>query len=176
MRIVALKDFSAFARAHAQSKQAVLQHLLCLDIGTKHIGLAKCDLYHFQIQPCGMIERKPGLDRRERDEKLTKSLQAVINKENVVGVIAGFPLHLDGSITPLAQQILQLMTRLPCTTAGSNEPNSMVCTFWDERYTTSEARSHIRGMSDRVGVAKKFVDTFAAAMILKGFLQHNSIR
>lgn len=170
---------------------AVTHHLLGLDIGSKRIGLAKCDLHFFRVVPCGLIERKPGIDHRDRMEKLSRILQQTIQTHQIVGIVAGFPLMPDNSLTPLAERILEDMSKVNCVypvhSQGRSAPTSniiaeaaetdnaeqqpMMCTFWDERESTMNARAVIRGQSSKLAVMNKMKDPFAAVYILDDFVK-----
>jgi RNase H-fold protein (predicted Holliday junction resolvase) len=188
MRILNLKTFVEELRPfRRRAETAVTHHILALDVGTKKIGLAKCDLHHFQTIPCGYIERKLGVDASDAIAKLSKSLQHVIDKEVIVGIVAGFPLTPDNALTPLAKKILKDMSHLDCyyqqeqnltsatqsigdRVAQSIGPQQMICTFWDERDTTSNARAIIRTQySSKLGVLKRIRDPLSAVLILEDF-------
>jgi len=86
----------------------------------------------------------------------------------------GFPLHIDGSLTPLCYEILsigeKLQVRRTEIRAAQSDPQEMFCTFWDERDSTMEARNIIAGMSSRRRVVRKYKDSVAASVILRSFL------
>lgn len=180
-----MKTFVEELRPFRSSPQtAVRNSILALDIGTKRIGLAKCDLHYFQAFACGTIERKYEITLDESRRKLTNALQQTIEKENVVGIVVGFPLMENNDITPLAQKILADMQRLNCSYGADgilqlkahglvvNEPVPMMCTFWDERYSSQKARAIIRTKySSQRGVISKMRDPLSAVMILEDFKQ-----
>jgi len=90
------------------------------------------------------------------------------------GIVVGFPLHIDGSLTPLCYEILRIgeelqLHRKDLLSALPN-PQEMLCTFWDERDSTVEARNIIAGMSVRRSVVRKYKDSVAASVILRNFL------
>jgi RNase H-fold protein (predicted Holliday junction resolvase) len=185
MRIVNLKTFVDELRHFRSNPQAAVRnHILALDIGTKRIGLAKCDLLYFQSFACGTIERKYEVTLDEARRKLTNALQQTIEKEKIVGIVAGFPLMENNDLTPLAQKILSDMKHLNCS-YGKDEtsqmeaqdlntavPVPMMCTFWDERYSSQKARAVIRTKySSQRSVTDKMRDPLSALMILDDFKQ-----
>src|SRR5437868_13561593 len=69
-----------------------------LDVGTKTIGLAICDAgWHF----AGPIETI----RRTKFTQDLEALRAFIDGENVVGIVVGLPLNMDGSDSPRTQSV-----------------------------------------------------------------------
>jgi RNase H-fold protein (predicted Holliday junction resolvase) len=173
--------------------------LLALDVGTKKIGLALTDESRRLINPMDTFLRTEDKSMKYQDNALTNKLQRVIESEGVVGVIVGFPLGVNAEVTPLCQDIVQLIQSLRCvypkTGVIGNAANTslrvdplssisnahqqshaesipMIATFWDERNSSVQARRLARTISDRKGVAKKYKDTFAACLILEGFLEN----
>ena len=72
------------------------QRLLGLDLGTKTIGLAMADTRHQIATPFDTIKRtKFGADAAQ--------LEAVIDAENIGGLVLGLPLNMDGSAGPRVQ-------------------------------------------------------------------------
>lgn len=182
MHILPLKPFVEQLQPYRRrAETAISHHILALDIGSKRIGLAKCDLYFFRTISCGIIERKRGFNWLDTQAILARSLQRVIQKEQIVGIVAGFPLMPDNSLTPLAELILRDMEQLECVypndatnlaIPSSEEKKPMICTFWDERNSSSNAGRIIRGQySDKLRVKKKLRDPLSAALILDDFLE-----
>eukprot|EP01036_Dinobryon_divergens_P034588 gene34588-44717_t len=171
MRILAVQQFRSFVSNS-------IGGIMSLDVGTKHIGIAITDASRRFVSPIGSVTRKKGLiDDRMSPEALThlsKCIQQYVNEQRPIGIVLGFPLHIDGSLTPLCYEILRIgenlqLHRTDLWTAQPN-PQEMVCTFWDERESTMEARDIIAGMSSRRRVVRKYKDSVAASVILRSFL------
>lgn len=174
MKIIRLQEFRQILLLN-QSKYGLESSLLGLDVGTKRIGVAKYDLLSSFVQPIGFIDRTVQENGFIAAQKLSIRLQLLINQHNVVGVVVGFPLQMDGSITPLSKRILHLCEKLDCKMPIENESLhvfDMVCTFWDERESTMGARRKISLMSNRLSSVKKHKDSFAAAIIVESFAEH----
>jgi RNase H-fold protein (predicted Holliday junction resolvase) len=68
-----------------------------------------------------------------------------------------------------------MMVALQCTQqAAALGSNEIVCTFWDERNSTKGARRMANNITMKPSVKAKFKDSFAACLILKGFINFNS--
>src|SRR5512143_2044039 len=69
-----------------------------LDVGTKTIGLAICDAgWHF-AGPAETI-------RRTKFTQDLGALQSFIGRENIVGLVVGLPLNMDGTDSPRTQSV-----------------------------------------------------------------------
>ena len=124
-----------------------------LDVGTKTIGLAICDAgWHFA-----------GPSETIRRTKFTKDLDALrtfVEREDVVGLVVGLPLSMDGSDSPRTQSVRAFARNLA--------PLGLPVLLWDERWSTQAVeRAMIEANVSRARRAEK-VDALAAAHILQG--------
>ena len=127
--------------------------LLALDVGTRTIGLAICDAgWHF-AGPAQTIGRT----------KFTQdlaALRAFVEREQVVGLVVGLPLNMDGSDSPRTQSVRAFARNLA--------PLDLPLLLWDERWSTQAVeRAMIAADVSRARRAEK-VDALAAAHILQG--------
>ena len=92
-----------------------------LDVGTKTIGLAICDAgWHF-AGPAETIRRA----------KFTRDLEVLrdfTGRENIVGLVVGLPLNMDGSDSPRTQSVRAFARNL--------SPLQLPILLWDERWST----------------------------------------
>jgi putative Holliday junction resolvase len=149
--------------------------IAALDIGTKCIGVALADETKTSITPFGDVIRPTERMSVVSLQKLSMQLQNMVNEQNVGGFVVGFPLLENGSLTPLCYEIVEIMTALQFKQRSSAfipEPE-ILCTFWDERNSTVGARRMARSITIKPSVKAKFKDSFAACLILKGFVNHN---
>jgi putative transcription antitermination factor YqgF len=177
MRVLAIQAFRSTLLNRFDNVRSCLAGL---DVGRKHIGLAICPMTIVDVKAYGSIEvpYKYALSNIDSSkarpiqvdyEKLAKKLQSIVDKEQIVGLVVGFPLSKEGEITPLCEEILNLIQVLPLSMP--NKPHEeMLVTFWDERNTSVGARQIAKAISQRRSVAKKYKDSFAASLILQGFL------
>ena len=124
-----------------------------LDVGTKTIGLAICDAgWHF-AGPAETIRRT----------KFTNDLNALrkfIVRDNIVALVIGLPLNMDGSDSPRTQSVRAFARNLA--------PLHLPILLWDERWSTQAVeRAMISADVSRARRAGK-VDALAAAHILQG--------
>jgi len=127
--------------------------LIGVDVGTKTIGLAVCDAgWHF-AGPAETI-------RRTKFTKDLEQLQAFVAREQVVGLVVGLPLNMEGSDSPRTQSVRAFARNLA--------PLNLPVLLWDERWSTQAVeRAMIEADVSRAKRSEK-VDALAAAHILQG--------
>jgi putative Holliday junction resolvase len=124
-----------------------------LDVGTKTIGIAICDAMWTIATPAETIRRtKFSVDR--------VLLRAVIEKQQIRGLVIGLPLNLDGSDSPRTQSVRAFARNLADL--------ALPILLWDERWSTAAVtRTLIAADASRARRAE-LVDKMAAAYILQG--------
>ena len=147
MAQVITNDTTEFATAAPHGK------LAGLDVGTRTIGVAICDAgWHF-AGPLETIHRT----------KFTQDLEALrktLEREQIVGIVVGLPLSMDGSDSPRTQSVRAFARNLA--------PLDLPILLWDERWSTQAVeRAMIEADVSRARRAEK-VDALAAAHILQG--------
>ena len=126
--------------------------LLGLDLGTKTIGTALCDAGWSFASPATLV-------RRTKFTADKAALVQLIGAQQVVGLVLGLPLNLDGSESPRSQSARAFARNL----ADLNLP----ILLWDERWSTVAAeRALIEQDFSRAKRADK-IDSHAAAHILQ---------
>ncbi|MCJ8157561.1 Holliday junction resolvase RuvX [Sphingomonas sp. LaA6.9] len=127
--------------------------LIGLDLGTKTIGTALCDAGWSFASPAGTIKRaKFSADKAK--------LASMITEQQVVGIVLGLPLNLDGTESPRSQSTRAF--------ARNIEDLGLPILLWDERWSTvAVERVMIEADLSRAKRAER-VDTLAAAHILQG--------
>jgi putative holliday junction resolvase len=124
-----------------------------LDVGTKTVGLAICDASWSFAGPSDTI-------RRTKFTADLQQLQVFVRREDVVGLVVGLPLNMDGSDGPRTQSVRAFARNLA--------PLSLPILLWDERWSTQAVeRAMIEADVSRAKRAEK-VDALAAAHILQG--------
>ncbi|MDX2101175.1 MAG: Holliday junction resolvase RuvX [Alphaproteobacteria bacterium] len=127
-----------------------------LDVGTKTIGIAIADALGVSATPVDTIRRT-----KFRDDAVR--LAEVIRSREIVGLVIGLPISLDGTEGPRCQGVRQFQKNLDAVL-----PLPMA--FWDERLSTAAVT---RMMIDADMTRKRraeLVDKLAAAYILQGAL------
>lgn len=146
--IVSIEDFKDSISPNSR--------LLGLDLGEKTIGIALSDTLLTVATPMETLKR--GKFTADADK-----LQAIIEKQNVGGIVVGMPLNMDGSDGPSAQSARAFARNFA---ARSQIP----ILLWDERLSTAAVtRTLIDADASRRRRAE-VVDKMAAAYILQGVL------
>ena len=126
--------------------------LLGLDLGTQTIGIAFCD-DGWRFASAGKT-----LERGKFGRDLAV-LRELVGERQVVGVVIGLPLNMDGSSGPRAQA-----SRAYARNLG---PLGLPVLLWDERWSTASAeRAMIDQDMSRAKRAER-IDSHAAAVILQ---------
>ena len=130
--------------------------LLCLDLGTKTIGVAVSDAMRYSATPLETIKRTKFTQDAER-------LDELIAQNNAVAIILGLPLNMDGSEGPRVQS-----TRAFARNLASRI--TLPIAFWDERLSTSAVTRMMIEADLRRDRRAEIVDKLAASYILQGAL------
>jgi putative Holliday junction resolvase len=127
--------------------------LVGLDVGTKTIGVAVCDAgWHF----AGPLETI----RRTKFTRDLEVLRTILARQQIVGLVIGLPLNMDGSDSPRTQSTRAFARNLATL--------DLPILLWDERWSTQAVeRAMIEADVSRAKRAEK-VDALAAAHILQG--------
>jgi putative Holliday junction resolvase len=130
--------------------------LMCLDLGTKTIGVAVSDIGRTIASPLTLIERRKFAADAETLLKLAE-------EKEVAAIVLGLPLNMDGSEGPRAQATRAFGRNLAGRTG-------LPIAYWDERLSTAAVT---RTLIDADASRKRrdaLVDKMAAAFILQGLL------
>ena len=132
------------------------QRLMGLDLGSKTIGVALSDL--------GRTIATPNLTlRRGKFKADAQGLRAMIEENDVGGLVIGLPLNMDGSEGPRCQSVRQFAANL------LGEINIAIA-FWDERLSTVSAERVLLEADMTRKRRSQVIDKMAAAIILQGAL------
>lgn len=131
--------------------------LLALDVGLARIGVAVCDPLRLAARPFDLLVRT---SRRQDFAHLAHWVET----QEIVAVVCGLPLNMDGSEGPQARTTRKWAERLAHalrTLLGRPIP----VLLWDERLSTFAAQQIVAEQG--LDVAE---DAAAAAVILQDFL------
>jgi putative Holliday junction resolvase len=127
--------------------------LMGLDVGTKTIGVAFCDVNWAFATPDKTIKRTKFTADLE-------ALKALVAAQSIVGLVVGLPLNMDGTDSPRTQSTRAFARNLA--------PLALPLLLWDERWSTAAVeRAMIAADVSRRKRAER-VDSAAAAFILQG--------
>lgn len=127
-----------------------------IDLGTATIGVAVSDLRRRVASPVETI-------RRTKAGKDIAALMAICEPREVVGLILGLPLNMDGSEGPRCQATRAFARNV----ARSTE---LPISFWDERLSTVAAERALLEADMSRRRRGQVIDHVAASYILQGAL------
>lgn len=128
--------------------------LLGIDLGTKTIGLAMSDIERHVATPLETL-------KRTKFTPDAAALKRIIEKYQIVAVVVGLPLNMDGSEGPRAQSTRSFVQNLTPVVG-------IPIVYWDERLSTvAVTRTLIEADASRARRGE-LVDKLAAAYILQG--------
>ena len=128
--------------------------LIGLDLGSKRIGVSICDEKQLIATPLKTINRNTLTE-------LISELKAIIDENNIKGIIIGNPLNMDGSSGRSVQSVKDTSQKI------EENINIPIC-LWDERLSTVGAFNLSSQLDVNVSKREKKIDENAAAFILQG--------
>ncbi len=130
--------------------------LMGLDLGTKTIGLALSDVERRLASPLDTIRRaKFSLD--------AESLLKRMKEFDILALVIGLPLNMDGSDGPRVQATRAFMRNL-------SKLAQFQYVYWDERLSTAAVTRELIAQDASRAKRAEVVDRMAAAYILQGAL------
>jgi putative Holliday junction resolvase len=133
--------------------------ILAVDYGTKNVGLACSDDLGVTVRPLPSV---PNNGRRD----LILRLKVVASAQRASGVVIGLPWNMDGSGGDAVSKTERFADSLR---SALELPLEAV----DERLSTVEALEIWSGMSPRQKHRYRTVDSVAAALILRRYLEES---
>ena len=132
---------------------------LALDPGSKRIGVAACDPLGISVKPLPFIPAEP-------EAAALAAIAKLVAEREARTIVIGLPINMDGTEGPAAKSAREFAERLRAA-LGSPGPEIVL---WDESLTTDEAEKKLleRGLSHRE--RKQVIDSLAAAILLKSWL------
>lgn len=130
--------------------------IMSVDLGKVRTGIALSDINEYLASPLCVI--------KERDrEILAKKVSDIANENNVLQIVVGFPLNMDGSKGESAKAADEFSKILSKYTDAD-------IILQDERGTTISAHSYLNVTNTRGEKRKSVVDAVAATIILQDYL------
>ncbi len=132
------------------------KRIAALDYGEARIGVAVCDELHISVNTRPVVEN---------NARLWDVLLKRLEEDRIDVVLVGVPRRVDGSTSPIIEQIQRFIAELRQRTV---RPVIEV----DESFSTQRARElmHVTGVRRKRRATKGTKDAMAAAIILKDFL------
>ena len=136
--------------------------LLALDLGAKRVGVALSDELRLTVRPLAAL-------RRSGWKQLGGEIAALCESFDVKGVVVGLPLRLDGTEGDAASDARRAAENLQ---SALNLPVHLQ----DERLTSFAAEEALREQGFTREEIKKRVDSEAAAITLRDFIEQQGAR
>lgn len=127
-----------------------------MDYGRRRIGLALSDELRLTARPFATLVRK-----NRRDD--LRRLREIARKHEVQRIVVGWPLHLDGSASEMAEEAARFARRI-------GKELGLPVELVDERLTSWAAEEAAREIKLGHGKRRESVDALAAALILQDYL------
>jgi len=132
--------------------------ILCLDVGTKRIGVAKSDALGIAAHILPVILRKS-------DEEAVNAIVALVKGEEVGRVVIGLPINMDDTQGPAVDMVKFFAREL-------KKQLSIPMEFWDERLSTQESERFLIEKADMSRSKRKTkIDSLSAQIILASYMQ-----
>ena len=136
------------------------RRLVGLDLGTKTIGLALSDVERRIATPFHTV-------RRTKFTRDVDDLRRIVETNDVVALVIGLPLNMDGSEGPRAQSTRAFVRQ-------AHPILGLPFVFWDERLSTAAVTRALIAQDASRARRAEVVDRMAAAYILQGALDRLS--
>jgi len=130
--------------------------ILCIDHGTKRMGIAISDELKVIAQPLEFILAEPFANFLTR-------LKEIIREKEVDLILVGMPRNMDGSYGPAALKVQEFVAVLKDAIVTPIKT-------WDERLTSAQANRFLIEADVRRSQRKEKVDKTAAAILLQSYL------
>ena len=128
--------------------------VLAIDHGTKRSGTALSDRNRTFAFPAEVYEG---------EEALLAAVANLAVEGDLAAVVVGLPLDMDGTCGARARDVLAFCERLKAAV-------EVDVVTWDERLTSFEAESLLKGVRARGRRRKDLIDIVAAQRILQSYL------
>src|SRR5450755_907921 len=137
-------------------KVSAARRVLALDYGRSRIGIAISDEMEITARPLAILERT-----NRRDD--LRRLRAIARQHSVRLIIVGHPVHLNGTVSEMAQECARFAVRV-------RKGLGIEVTLADERLSSHTAREMLTEKSRGLRRRGDVVDDLAAAILLRDYL------
>jgi len=141
-----------------KKKQINKTRLLGLDLGSKRIGVSICDERQSIATPFKTLNKI-------NTDKIIEDIKAIIEENDIGGIVVGNPINMDGSLGPSAQSVSDVAKNI---SKSINVPVFL----WDERLSTVGAFNLSSQLDVNISKRVKNIDQNAAAFILQGAIDY----
>ena len=143
-------------------KKTNKKKIICLDCGKKKVGIAISDENHKISMP---------METLFRNVEFFRNIIKIVDDYNIGGILVGLPIDEEKKINKMSQSIIDITKNLD--NHLNNYKINIPFFFWDENYTSIEAEDSTYELFKNKKKQKKFLDKFAAKIILEDFFNSN---
>jgi len=134
--------------------------LIGIDPGEKNIGISICDENQMVATPFKTI-------RKTTLESLLNQIKLIIKENEIMGIVVGNPINMDGSLGKSSQSASDFCKNL-------SKSITIPITMWDERLSSEASFKFTREIGKNTSASVKNIDMNAAAFILQGAIDYFS--
>lgn len=131
----------------------IMYRVMCLDIGTKRIGVALSDYLLMLANGHSCIQRTP-------EDKAIEEIQKIAKENNVKKIVIGIPYNMDGTLGFQAEDCKNFASKI----------QGYDIIYEDERLTSDLAEENLRNKKIDFRKNKGLVDIESACIILEQYL------
>ena len=139
----------------------IVMRILCLDIGSKRIGVAATDPMGWTAQPIRVIERRG-------DKKDFAEIAQTCTELEAEMILVGLPLDAEGQEGAAAAKVKEFSRRMQDALTRSGL--DLQIEFWDERNSTATAEERLIEADVSRAKRRRVIDKMAAVAILQDWL------
>jgi putative Holliday junction resolvase len=139
-----------------------LKRLIGIDFGTRRLGVAISDERQIVARVLCTLEAK------HRLEDTVDALLNEIKDFSIEGIIIGMPLHMNGRVGSLADDVERFKTLL-------EKKSTYPIYLWDERLTTVQAERTLREANLSRKKRSKIIDSVTAVILLQSYLDNKNL-
>jgi len=126
------------------------------------VGVALSDLSGSLATPLPTIHTSS-------EAETVRAVVEIVTSEEVIEVVVGLPLNMDGTKGEAAESAENLAH-------GLEQEIDVPVRMWDERLTSAQARRLSNEVGARIGRRKDLVDARAAELLLQSYLDYRRSR
>lgn len=136
-----------------------MHKIMCLDVGTKRIGVALSDYLHITANGHCCVLRIP-------ENKAIEEIKKIAKENNVQTIVVGIPVNMDGTYGSQSED---------CKNFAGNFSEFDI-KFEDERLTSDLAEENLKARKIDFRKDKSLVDIESACIILEQYLGKRVIK
>ncbi|MEW5806342.1 MAG: Holliday junction resolvase RuvX [Acidobacteriota bacterium] len=133
-----------------------MSRILCLDMGSKNIGMAISDEMKSIAQGLPTV-------RRDRNLQWLEKIKTISKENSVEKILLGYPVDLNGGVGKSAKEVEIIGAQI-------SEETGMEVVLWDERLSTVQAERVLLQADLGRKKRKMIVDKVASVIILQNYL------